>query len=759
MSTNPLNDISKVYLEQVAAVEEGVRPTPVDKPLDKAAFKKRRRSLAGKEKSAEARSRGHQGKEWYNSGRTYSPDEAKRMRSKLDDEERSTRHRSSVDPEGDDRLYSADKTKNPKKLRKQKAMGELGESSHLETDMKKRREANEKAIEDMKKTAAYKSMAATAAKKFDEEFVDPEHGEAPSGRSPLQNVSDHPRASVRKRAVSGFKAQMEKEYGGKWKSRSSDPVKEALDPVGHEDADVDNDGKKGTNADKYLLKRRKAIGKAISTQEAKEVKRWWDDDGDGEGYEEGEVSGKFKKKKTVKEGYSNWREDLVEVIGAIEKKKDDGKIAEKKVENKIVINPSITESIENLGGTLLEMMEIDEVDYIMENVYDELLDEGYDEDDIEEALEYALTEATVTFGHDTPTGEKKKGNLLKAVGRLARQKLSSKVRGAKTAAKQAVATGARKVAKGALGVARKVEGGDKTASPVHSKTRTASTYRGAGAGQKERVSSGSYTPPTKKKAEKPADPWEGSATTPPKAKPKAATKKAAAPKAKAPAATKRKRKSKLDDLLASVRSESVIGNRARNAVADDRLDVEQEKTNASMNKLRQQNKRFDRALASDAARKVERDVKKSSAYGPQRLKPGTVTGRRIEDPKSTGSKATGYRIEETQLDEKTLTAAETKEKERIVKSMKDKAADFEKRYPGRGKEVMYATATKMAKKIAEQAMELQPKTQPQPKEKPLDTAIERQKYTNLKMVQQRQQQLQKQKLNLQRQGKLPLETD
>jgi hypothetical protein len=90
--------------------------------------------------------------------------------------------------------------------------------------------------------------------------------------------------------------------------------------------------------------------------------------------------------------------------------------------------------------------------------------------------------------------------------------------------------------------------------------------------------------------------------------------------------------------------------------------------------------------------------------------------------------------------------------------MKDKASDFEKRYPGRGKEVMYATATKMAKKIAEQAMELQPKTQPQPKEKPLDTSAERQQYSNLRIMQQRQQQLQKQKLNLQKQGKLPLDT-
>jgi hypothetical protein len=54
------------------------------------------------------------------------------------------------------------------------------------------------------------------------------------------------------------------------------------------------------------------------------------------------------------------------------------------------------------------------------------------------------------------------------------------------------------------------------------------------------------------------------------------------------------------------------------------------------------------------------------------------------------------------IQEKTLTTAETKKKEEIVKSMKKSASDFEKRYPGRGKEVMYATATKQAKKVAEE---------------------------------------------------------
>lgn len=110
------------------------------------------------------------------------------------------------------------------------------------------------------------------------------------------------------------------------------------------------------------------------TQEAldrTEVKRWWDDDGDGEGYEKGEVSGKFKKKKKkVKESFSNWRNDLREVI--------DGDSKESNVEivtglppgkkNKIIPNPPfgspMKEAVEGMGGELMEMVEIDD-----ENLY------------------------------------------------------------------------------------------------------------------------------------------------------------------------------------------------------------------------------------------------------------------------------------------------------------------------------------------------------------------------------------------------------
>ena len=43
------------------------------------------------------------------------------------------------------------------------------------------------------------------------------------------------------------------------------PVNEKLDPVGHEDEDVDNDGKKNTKTDKYIKNRRVKIGQAIAS--------------------------------------------------------------------------------------------------------------------------------------------------------------------------------------------------------------------------------------------------------------------------------------------------------------------------------------------------------------------------------------------------------------------------------------------------------------------------------------------------------------
>ena len=54
--------------------------------------------------------------------------------------------------------------------------------------------------------------------------------------------------------------------------------------------------------------------------------------------------------------------------------------------------------------------------------------------------------------------------------------------------------------------------------------------------------------------------------------------------------------------------------------------------------------------------------------------------------------------EDVQMDERTLTSAETKEKEKNVKGMKKNLSGFKSRYGDDAKSVMYATATKMAKK-------------------------------------------------------------
>ena len=379
MSNNILNDISRVYLEQVSTsqVEEGVRPGNVETPLDKAAFKKRRRSLAGKEKSAEARARGHEGKTWADSGRTYSPDEARSRRAKMSDVDRSARHSTAVDPDNEDTdSYSADKTKNPKKLRKQKAMGEsavpgkpaerLGAVTAIPQDereaarqrtLAKAKEKREKMGESV---VGDRARNAVADQKLDDAQRDTQ-----SSIDKMKKGNTVTRAAAHiaaKRVESDVRKSSA--YGPQRpKPGTTGAVRiEGLDPVGKEDADVDNDGKSNTKKDKYLMHRRNVIKQELSTQkEAKEVKKWWDDDGDGKGYEKGEVEGKFnkKKKKTVKEGYSNWRQDLSEVITD---KETDKKISEKKVNNKVTINPklNIGEAIQNLGGELIEMVEIEE---------------------------------------------------------------------------------------------------------------------------------------------------------------------------------------------------------------------------------------------------------------------------------------------------------------------------------------------------------------------------------------------------------------
>ena len=58
-------------------------------------------------------------------------------------------------------------------------------------------------------------------------------------------------------------------------------------------------------------------------------------------------------------GYSNWRQDLTEVMTD---KEDDKKVTEKNIKNKIVINPKLGEAVEALGGELIDLVEVAELE-------------------------------------------------------------------------------------------------------------------------------------------------------------------------------------------------------------------------------------------------------------------------------------------------------------------------------------------------------------------------------------------------------------
>ena len=63
---------------------------------------------------------------------------------------------------------------------------------------------------------------------------------------------------------------MKNKLTGKPLYKAGKGVEEALDPVGQEDGDVNNDGKKD-KTDKYLKNRRRAISKAIAAKEEHEI--------------------------------------------------------------------------------------------------------------------------------------------------------------------------------------------------------------------------------------------------------------------------------------------------------------------------------------------------------------------------------------------------------------------------------------------------------------------------------------------------------
>jgi len=122
--------------------------------------------------------------------------------------------------------------------------------------------------------------------------------------------------------------------------------KEALDPVGKEDDDINNDGKKD-KTDKYLKNRRKAIGKAIAAKESFSWREQYPElFQEVNGYQTGNIA--LDKKQT---NVSQVNQTSMDSDRSREK------IEEKDVKNKIKVNPDMKEAIENMGGTILEITE------------------------------------------------------------------------------------------------------------------------------------------------------------------------------------------------------------------------------------------------------------------------------------------------------------------------------------------------------------------------------------------------------------------
>ena len=64
--------------------------------------------------------------------------------------------------------------------------------------------------------------------------------------------------------------------------------------------------------------------------------------------------------KVKKESLSDWRTDLDDLIEIVDEpqSREQKEVVEKKVKNKVIINPKFTEAVEEMGGELLEMSEV-----------------------------------------------------------------------------------------------------------------------------------------------------------------------------------------------------------------------------------------------------------------------------------------------------------------------------------------------------------------------------------------------------------------
>ena len=417
------------------------------------------------------------------------------------------------------------------------------DDTYLEPDTEKRQKNNEKARKDMEKMGTsmknphFEGTGWEAISKCGDAY------NAMFEDAKMGKQSDEKLTALHKQVTSSDQSLpsnqfMLKRVQKEMNRRKKATQNEALDPVGKEDGDVNNDGKKDST-DSYLMKRRKAIGnsmkkkmseakvevpdsnvKKLSAKAMKRVDANVDGDVDTDDMKSNEMGefipsadGKKKVKTKVRfEAYS-WRSELSEVITDIENEKE---IKEKKVKNTVKINPTLGEAVEEIGGTILEAIEVDEMEIVVEEVYAELIEEGYSEDDVEDAIEYSLNEVSEsylsTYGYndkavktsneksnasEEPTSKKSMKDRLKSAAKKAimgTSRAAGKVMKAKASVQAAPGRAKEKVKSLADRVKSVAKSGYESGrGPVEKKS---TTYRGAGSGRKEKIGEQNQGPST-----------------------------------------------------------------------------------------------------------------------------------------------------------------------------------------------------------------------------------------------------------------------
>ena len=290
-------------------------------------------------------------------------------------------------------------------------IAEKKDDSYLETDMKKRQKNNEKARKDMKKMGS---------------MSNPHFGDGPTGSMSSEEVEvteADSLAAMQARREKRLAAQRKKmgtsstgqDFGHDYGISSAErkkrqqaefdkfvgkkTQKEGLDPVGKEDGDVNNDGKKDST-DSYLMKRRKAIGKAIKSKMSEGVRDMDPEKGTAE------RKARLEKKRGMKmDDHPEYKKEEY-IPEVMTDSMDEKPIKEKKVKNTIKINPKMGESVEEIGGELIEAVEIFDIleeitdeelrfisDKMIDQVVEEFFAEAVEKDEDLEVLQQNLCES------------------------------------------------------------------------------------------------------------------------------------------------------------------------------------------------------------------------------------------------------------------------------------------------------------------------------------------------------------------------------